>query len=150
MNPPSREGGRQRAVQLFLHCGFGFEVELVAGDRGLGHGSTVPFVGHGTVATGGITVQFQAIPFFGMADVVHGHVIVLALEVRHGRIWFPVAQHVACGSLSLTLGHGPVFDANGRTASAIGPAGQVSRGPPDPGQGPPVAQAWWRAARRRR
>src|SRR3954470_1973088 len=47
-----------------------------------------------------------------MADVVDWQVVMLAPEKRHGVETFAKPQHVACGRLTLALGHDPVFDPN--------------------------------------
>ena len=63
-----------------------------------------------------------------MADIIDGHVIVLAPKERHfGKSLF-LPKHIFCNSLTLTLGHNPMLDPEVLTCMRVGPARNVSGG----------------------
>src|SRR4029077_1650183 len=73
-------------------------------------------------------VDLHAIPSLGMPDVSDRHVVMPAPEKRHGVETLAPAEHVPSGSLALTLGHDPMFDANVLASPRIRPTRHVAGG----------------------
>src|SRR3546814_9262630 len=69
-------------------------------------------IGHGAIVRGGIAVDLDPIPSFGMADVVDHDVVMLAPEEGDRREAFSPAEHVACRRRTLPLGDRPMLDAD--------------------------------------
>src|ERR1700728_5434243 len=72
--------------------------------------------------------DIDPVPLFGVAAVAHGDIVVLAPEVWDRIEALALAEHVACGSLSLALRDDPVLDAHARPGVRIGPPGDVASG----------------------
>src|SRR5579872_6047213 len=62
-----------------------------------------------------------------MADIVDGHVVVLAPEERYRVELLLKTEHVERSGLALPLGHHPMLDANLPARVRIGPARAVAR-----------------------
>src|SRR3546814_8678115 len=83
-------------------------------------------IGHGAIVRGGIAVDLDPIPSFGMADVVDHDVVMLAPEEGDRREAFSPAEHVACRRRTLPLGDRPMLDADIVAGLGVGPARDIA------------------------
>src|SRR6185437_3398081 len=124
----SGEATRESALppRFPLHREFGLKAGEVAVDRGNGeHAALVPVLQQ-AIPRGDVTVDHDLVPFFGVADIVDRHVIMLTPEKRHRIEGLALPQHVARRGLSLALRHHPVFDPDVFLRMRIGPARDVA------------------------
>lgn len=77
---------------------------------------------------GGIAVDVEAIPLFGMADIVDAGIVVLAPEKRHRGKALPLPDDVPRGDHTLVLRNHPMLDADLLARSAVRPARDVAGG----------------------
>src|SRR3546814_6383001 len=82
--------------------------------------------GHGAIVRGGIAVDLDPIPSFGMADVVDHDVVMLAPEEGDRREAFSPAEHVACRRRTLPIGDSPMLEADIVAGLGVGPARDIA------------------------
>src|SRR4029453_16630914 len=70
------QGGR--SSRLSLHRDLFLEACDVAVDRRRGERASAELVAHQAVPAGDVAVDHELVPLLGMADIVDGHVVVLA------------------------------------------------------------------------
>src|SRR5207253_6313624 len=103
-----------------LHRRFDQQAFAIAVDGGDRLYAPALAVGHQAASRGDASDDLERIPPFGMADVVDGHVIVLAPEEGDRAIRLACAQHRLGRMLSLPFGDHPVLNPDGPAAARVG------------------------------
>src|SRR6202022_2290506 len=83
--------------RVLLHRKLGLKACEIAVNRGHREQPALVRVEQQTVARCDVAVDGDLVPFFGMADVVDRHVVMLAPEERYGVEGLALPQHVARG-----------------------------------------------------
>src|SRR5271156_2207835 len=108
--------------RVLLHRKLCLQACEIAVDRGeRKHLALIP-VAQQTIAACDVAIDNDLVPFLGMADIVDRHVVVLAPEEGYRIEGLALAQHVARGGLSLTLGNHPMLNADIFARTRVGPA----------------------------
>src|SRR5215472_5100293 len=92
-----------------LHLKLGLEAFDIAIDRGNRQHASLALVAQQAIPAPDIAVDRDLVPFLRVADIVDRHVVMLAPEERYGFESLARSQHVARGSLPMTLRHHPVL-----------------------------------------
>src|SRR5664280_1615892 len=118
-----------------LYCGdFPLEFDFSAKtlDIPVNHGdcqfSAAASISDRAIACVKLPVYFDVIPVLGVTHISDAKVVLAGPEEWNGIETFPPPQHVARGSLPLTLGDNPVFDADTLAGEPVRPSRDVTSG----------------------
>ena len=100
------------APRFPLHRKFGLQAGEVAVDRGNSEHTAPALVLQQAIPRGDVAVDHDLVPFFGVADLIDRHVIMLTPEKWHRVEHLARSQHVAGRDLPLTLRYHPMLDPN--------------------------------------
>src|ERR1700724_4137800 len=113
---------------VLFHRKLGLEACDIAVNRGDRQQLALAPVAQQAIAPRDVAVDGDLVPFFGMADVINRHVVMLAPEEGYRRKSLTLPQHVARRGLSLALGEHPVLDPDMFAPMRVWPTRDIAGG----------------------
>src|SRR5260370_9758495 len=106
---------------VLFHRKLGLEACEIAVNRGDRQQLALAPVAQQAIAPRDVAVDGDLVPFFGMADIIDRHVVMLAPEEGYRLKSLAIPQHVARRGLALTLGDHPALAPDIFARMRVGP-----------------------------